>query len=818
MEPWGFCAVYGWHMRDARLGPRRLLFTTIFAVLSLFAHSGCRPSETIEVHPPPSAPPAPSCGNATCSADQTCVSYFPVRNRPGPLIEACEQTCAPTSDGCPQGSVCTMESAGAGFVCRAEITPSPDPQVARLVQLANVWSFVRFAHPWLMDRSAQWRLALIDAVPHVREATDDDGLVAALDDMLGTLHDPATGFEGRSLPELSTSIPAIEERDGTLVVTLRALDNWLDPAIKANVAQSLSTADAIAFDVRGIPRSLAPYLAQLFETWNGQLVADDVQLPTTRHRVFNGYPTEVGFTSGGYNQVVESPPVVTVASLREGKAPRVAFVIGHDQVIPPIAIPLVERGEGVIVSTDTLDARTHGHAIVRELSTSHKYAVRTNDVLYNGQRPSLKASAVDPNDPLSTALKLLERRPRARVLEAFASAPPITHTTASNTPPGAAQRIANVIDLWSTLDRFHAYPDLRPRWANALPLALAQARDASTTLEYVAALRRLVASTGDAHSRLTGGLSHVQFGKGLPPFRPGFVEGCLVVMEIPDQDNAKGLHEGDVIVSIDGVDVTERFSEVSPFIAASTPASHRGASAWQMLKGADDEPLTLSIDDGKEIRTVAVSRVRKLSWPKPQIEPYRLDSTGTIGLVDLRLLEVAEVPAMFEALADTKAIIFDMRGYPRRTAWAISPYLNVNTQPTISATVDRPVLRAGERSSSSFSTLVPQRDVERYQGKTVMLIDERTVSQSEYTGMMFEAANGTTFVGSPSSGTNGDITKHQLLDEFVVTFTGQSFEFPDGRRLQRAGIQPNVFVRPTLAGFRAGRDEVMEAALATLIP
>ena len=39
-----------------------------------------------------------------------------------------------------------------------------------------------------------------------------------------------------------------------------------------------------------------------------------------------------------------------------------------------------------------------------------------------------------------------------------------------------------------------------------------------------------------------------------------------------------------------------------------------------------------------------------------------------------------------------------------------------------------------------------------------MLVDERTISQAEHTGLFFEAANGTTFIGSQTMGANGDVT------------------------------------------------------------
>ena len=39
----------------------------------------------------------------------------------------------------------------------------------------------------------------------------------------------------------------------------------------------------------------------------------------------------------------------------------------------------------------------------------------------------------------------------------------------------------------------------------------------------------------------------------------------------------------------------------------------------------------------------------------------------------------------------------------------------------------------------------------RYAGRTVMLIDENAISQSEHSGLFYKTANGTTFVGSPET-------------------------------------------------------------------
>jgi C-terminal processing protease CtpA/Prc len=46
-----------------------------------------------------------------------------------------------------------------------------------------------------------------------------------------------------------------------------------------------------------------------------------------------------------------------------------------------------------------------------------------------------------------------------------------------------------------------------------------------------------------------------------------------------------------------------------------------------------------------------------------------------------------------------------------------------------------------------------------------------------------------------------------------VNFSGHDVRWPDGRELQRVGLQPDIHVRPTIAGIRAGKDEVLDRAI-----
>jgi C-terminal processing protease CtpA/Prc len=60
------------------------------------------------------------------------------------------------------------------------------------------------------------------------------------------------------------------------------------------------------------------------------------------------------------------------------------------------------------------------------------------------------------------------------------------------------------------------------------------------------------------------------------------------------------------------------------------------------------------------------------------------------------------------------------------------------------------------------------------------------------------------------------VTNLSLPGGLYVSFSGHDVRHADGRQLQRTGLVPDIEVRPTLAGLRAGRDEVLERALSFL--
>jgi C-terminal processing protease CtpA/Prc len=100
-----------------------------------------------------------------------------------------------------------------------------------------------------------------------------------------------------------------------------------------------------------------------------------------------------------------------------------------------------------------------------------------------------------------------------------------------------------------------------------------------------------------------------------------------------------------------------------------------------------------------------------------------------------------------------------------------------------------------------------------YAGKVVVLVDETSLSQAEYTAMAFRAAPQAIVVGSTTAGADGNVSPIGLPGGLRTAISGIGVFYPDKRPTQRIGIVPDVEIRPTIAGIRAGRDEVLEEAL-----
>ncbi|TMQ05015.1 MAG: hypothetical protein E6J91_41770 [Deltaproteobacteria bacterium] len=371
--------------------------------------------------------------------------------------------------------------------------------------------------------------------------------------------------------------------------------------------------------------------------------------------------------------------------------------------------------------------------------------------------------------------------------------------------PSRELRIFAGLKAWGVIAKFYPYLDLPNEWDAELPHALAELEAAPNAEAYRDALRAYGTHLHDGHIRIFRNDQK----RGVPSIEARMVQRTPIITRVWEPGTQVTL--GDEIVAIDGVPIAKAREAQLRLTSGGTQTARDNGALAQLLGGVPDVPVELDVR-GADGKIRKVSLVRHPPAGPPALDHYKL--IGKLGYADLRELMPDEIDAIFKKLAEAPAIIMDMRGYPHGTAWPLTPYLNVKKE-TKGALFLRPLIEQGVTSNRTMfiQPLVQNPAIKPYAGKVIVLIDDRAISQAEHSCLFFEQAANVTFIGTHTHGSNGDVTTIRLPGGWRMWFTGQAVRHVDGRQLQQVGIQPTIVAEPTIAGVRAGKDEVLDRAI-----
>jgi hypothetical protein len=163
-------------------------------------------------------------------------------------------------------------------------------------------------------------------------------------------------------------------------------------------------------------------------------------------------------------------------------------------------------------------------------------------------------------------------------------------------------------------------------------------------------------------------------------------------------------------------------------------------------------------------------------------------------------------------LKDTKGLVIDIRNYPSEfVVFSLTKYLLAKPVPFVRFSAPEPTYPG---VFLNIMTLSVQGDKKApYAGKVMILVNELSQSQSEYTTMALRAVPGAKVLGSTTAGADGNVSAIVLPGNINTVISGLGVYYPNGGETQRVGIVPDVLVRPTIQGIREGRDEVLEKAV-----
>lgn len=353
-------------------------------------------------------------------------------------------------------------------------------------------------------------------------------------------------------------------------------------------------------------------------------------------------------------------------------------------------------------------------------------------------------------------------------------------------------------------------------WDEVLKKAIPEVAEAPDYRSYVLAIAQAVSKTGDAHITIADKekLLYYYYGRNFLPCSIRMIEGQAVI------DQAKNtLLSGDILVAVDGMKIGDRIEEQRQYLPLSEPDKILNKMEHLLLETQGTEAEVQIMRDGKE-KTLRVRTQKYQYFYKNPVQNGFLDKEN-IGYIDPSALEKGELERLMKEFGDTKGIVVDMRYYPSTPILYLLGEYIVPEQKTFSMigmpnqampgaywtqemVVGKGILKEQEDDIRTFKP---------YQGKIVILMDESSQSQSEFTVMALRQSPNAIVVGSPSIGADGNIVKLSLPGSVILHISGLGVYTPEGGQTQRCGVKPDIECYPTVEGIRAGRDELIEKAV-----
>ncbi|QXP60730.1 S41 family peptidase [Olleya sp. HaHaR_3_96] len=387
--------------------------------------------------------------------------------------------------------------------------------------------------------------------------------------------------------------------------------------------------------------------------------------------------------------------------------------------------------------------------------------------------------------------------------------------------PDDGFKLLSVYKYWNMINYFYPYKHIMDKdWNNSLKENIPPFINAKNELEYELAALKMIADIKDTHANLWGGKNKINeiLGDNYPNFHVSFIENKLAIDNFYNEDSPKnGLKTGDIITRINGKKIEDIVRDNHDFYPASNQPTRLRDISFNLLRTTSNS-LDIEVENNgiKLIKTIPVYNKKDIKdfykkyTKEENISSYRL-LENNIGYVSLKNIKDEDVDKIKKELKDTKGIIVDIRNYPSASiSFTLGSFFTSSKTPFVKFTtgnIDYP----GEFTMGD-NLYIPSKG-KTYQGKVIVLVNEKSQSAAEYTAMAFRAGDNVSIIGSTTAGADGNVSTIYLPGGLRTMISGIGVYYPDGTETQRLGIVPDIEIKPTIKGLQEGRDELIEKAI-----
>lgn len=378
-------------------------------------------------------------------------------------------------------------------------------------------------------------------------------------------------------------------------------------------------------------------------------------------------------------------------------------------------------------------------------------------------------------------------------------------------------RLLLLYNFWNAVQYWNVNKYLMDeRWFNCLDSMTKEFLNCKTNLEFELIKSKLIAKLNDSHAYYLSTTILDSLYKYRPAFSVKAINDSLLISAIYNRKLAEkdGIELGDIIVKIDGNDISSCFSKnLAPILSASNSSFLSKFSQRLLFKETDRVNVDLVRKDGARLSST-VQLYSKFDNDEPiyintEKLPIWTFIKPNIGYVNLAEITKKELKNAFKELENTKGLIIDLRNYPKNISEEalgeclypdrkkfIKVLFPVENMPSLAEyDGDAPLKLVSDPFKSGNN------NSDYYKGKIVLLVNKTTISRAEYLGMIIQQAPNCTTIGEQTAGAVMNVVNYVLSDKTEINFTSMGAFYPNDQAVQRQGLHIDYYINESAKNY-----------------
>lgn len=387
--------------------------------------------------------------------------------------------------------------------------------------------------------------------------------------------------------------------------------------------------------------------------------------------------------------------------------------------------------------------------------------------------------------------------------------------------PSVNLRLLTVARYWNIVNYFYPYKHLfNNEWDNTLKDLIPKFINSNDTISYHLAILEMVSKLNDGHVYFRTKYTDEYFGLKWVPFTVSFIDNEAIICGNYNDSLAQinDINIGDKVLSCDGIPIIDIVQEKIKYIPGANDTYKLNRMDYAIFNGSSDS-VQIEIERKGKVYTRKVGRYLFNTF-KCLRNPCSFDYDtfelfeNSIGYINLQKLKSKDVKCVFKRLNNCRSLILDLRGYPQGTVYKLIKKLKPISSgfvrflypkiKTPGVFVRSRIYKCGSVGNKIF------------EGKIIVLINDETISQAEFTLIALKTVPNVITVGTNTAGSNGNVTSILLPGNFVTYMSGIGIIMPDGTITQGEGISPDIDVNTTKEDILLRNDVILSKAIEVL--